>query len=253
MAQLRSIIAYLDALLENHLYLDRSINGLQVEAPAADIRKIGVSVDAGLSVIERAVEEGVNLLITHHGLLYGDLKPITGAFAKKMELLFRNRISLYGCHLPLDGNKDVGNAFCCARYLGLQQLQEFIPYKARTIGVRGQCELPKSFSHFSEKMRLVPGASHFTELPFGVEKISSVAIATGAAAFAIDVCTREGIDLFISGEPTQESFHLAKELKINVLFAGHYATETFGVRAIGDRLERDLGVESIFIDEPTGI
>jgi dinuclear metal center YbgI/SA1388 family protein len=254
MPQLPSVLSYLDSLLDSRLYEDRSLNGLQVEAVGTtEIRKVAAAVDSGLSIIEKAVEAEADLLIVHHGLFWGEQQPITGALAKKIALLQKKRCSLYASHLPLDGNSEVGNGYELGRYLELQHLENFCMHRGMTIGAKGSFEKGRPLEYFSDKLSQIPGYSRQTPLFFGPKNIHTVGIVTGAGSFAITLCPAEGIDLLITGEPKQEAYHLAKDLGVNVLFAGHYATETFGVRALLRRLQRDFDVESYFIDESTGI
>ena len=253
MAQLTSIIQYLDSLLTPANYKDASLNGLQVQASNDSVEKIAVAVDAGQSVLETAVKEEADLLIVHHGLFWGSLEPITGIFGKKIENLLKGRCSLYASHLPLDAHHEVGNNFELARYFELEQLQECFTYEDNYIGVKGICTPARTIEDFITRSSEMIGSSKPLSLPFGPEKIETVGVVTGGAADLIEQCPENEIDLFITGEPKQSAYHLAKELKINALFAGHYATETFGVRALAERLERDFDLETFFIDEPTGI
>lgn len=136
--------------------------------------------------------------------------------------------------------------------MGLTDLEGFLEYKGGFIGAKGRIK-STSMDYFSKKLSSIAGAKEPLVLPFGKEKIASVAIVTGSGAFAISSAAKEGIDLFISGEPKQEAYHLAKELKINVIFAGHYATETFGVAALAKKVADKFDVKTLFINEPTGI
>jgi len=254
MAKLDSLVQLLNNLLPpGEFPEDSAINGLQVEANQKDIRKIALSVDAGLSVIEKAVAQGADLLIVHHGLFWGSSQPIIGAFGKKISLLLSKGCSLYASHLPLDAQNEIGNNFEMARFLGLEQIEGFCEYKGKKIGAKGRLSTPKPFSYFEERAAQMTGASPLVCLPFGKPSISSVGVVTGSAAFALGPAAKEGLDLFVTGEPKQHVYHEAKELGINALFAGHYATETFGVRALGSRLQKNYDVETFFINEPTGI
>ncbi len=254
MAKLDSIVQFLNNLLPPGEFPDDSAyNGLQVEAPQQDIRKIALAVDAGLSVLEKAVAQEADLLIVHHGFFWGTVLPISGAFGRKARLLLTKGCSLYASHLPLDAQPEVGNNFEMARFFGLEQIEGFCEYKGNKIGAKGRLASAKPLDYFSQRANQMVGASPLVTLPFGKSTISSVGIVTGAAAFALESAARDGLDLFISGEPKQNVYHEAKELGINALFAGHYATETFGVRALGSRLQKNYDVQTFFIDEPTGI
>jgi dinuclear metal center YbgI/SA1388 family protein len=253
MVQLHSVIKHLEALLPAQDFSDRALNGLQVEAEREDINKIALAVDSGLSIIESAVAEDAGLLIVHHGLFWGEVLPITGVFGRKIELLLRKGCSLYASHLPLDSNIEVGNGFELGRYLDLEDLKGFCEYNGVTVGARGRCQQPVIIDYFVEKAAALEGCGQPVVLPFGPKKIKTVGIVTGSAWHVIKECHKEDIDLFVSGESSHSAYHLAKDLKINAIFMGHYATETFGVKALQTRLEKYFDISTVFLHEPTGI
>lgn len=253
MAQLNSIISCLDSLLTPSQFADSAFNGLQVDGGESDIRLVAYAVDAGLSVIESAVKAEADLLIVHHGLMWGAQQAVVGPYGKKVELLIRHRCSLYASHLPLDAHREVGNGFELARFIGLENLEPFCQYKGQMIGAKGMVPRGQPLERFVELARSIPGAPNPVVLPFGKKEIQRVGIVTGSGSFALQSAAEDGLDLLLSGEAKQEAYHLAKELKINAIFAGHYATETFGVSALARRLQKDFDVKTIFIDEPTGI
>ncbi len=253
MAQLNSIVTYLDSLLKPGEFQDYGFNGLQLESPRSDIRKVAFAVDAGMSVIEEAVAQDAHLLIVHHGIMWGKPEPICGPYGKKVELLLRSRCSLYASHLPLDAHSEVGNAFELGRFFELQNLESFFEHRGKTIGAKGRFSKARELAELIEKAKSMHGSSLPLALPFGKNFIENVGIVTGSGSEALEACARAGFDLLISGEPKHEAYHRAKELGINALFTGHYASETFGVNALSRRLKRDFDVEIIFIDEPSGI
>lgn len=252
MAKLTSIIAFMDTLLEQSKYQDASQNGVQVGGCDADVKSIAYSVDSGLSIIQKSIDLGVGLLIVHHGIFWDKPLTITGPTKEKVELLLKHKCTLYASHLPLDGNYEVGNAFMLGRFLNVHNLEGFLEYKGATIGARGTINSQK-LNEIVAQISKIPEAGSPLVLPFGKDVINSVAIITGSAAFAIPDVAKAGIDLLITGEPKQEAYHLAKELGINVIFAGHYTTETFGVAALAKKVAERFDVKAIFIDEPTGI
>ncbi len=256
MVKLHSITTYLNSLLEPSAYKDAAYNGLQVEAANENIAKVGVAVDAASSIFEQAAEKDCDLLIVHHGLFWGGhLQPITGRLGSKIRYLLDKNISLYASHLPLDANKEVGNGYELARLLNLEKLEPFCEYEGKLIGVKGQFPSPLTLEEIVELSAALPGRAQTpdTLFAFGPERMTSVGVVTGSGSFAIEACANEGLDLLISGEPKHEAYHLTKELGKNALFLGHYATETTGVRAIAKRLERDFDVQTVFLDEPTGV
>lgn len=246
---------FLNTTLHTDIYTDIALNGLQIESSQHNITRVGLAVDAGLSVIQRAVEQNVELLITHHGVLWGEVQPITGTFAKKISVCLENGLSLYSVHLPLDGHSELGNAAQIASsVLGLQSIQSAYMYKGAPLGVTGSFGETKLLDDITSLLGRCEGALNPPHvLPFGSSKIRKVGIATGSGSSCIKETAQCGLDLLITGESKQEAYHEAKELECNVIFMGHYASETFGVRALGNVLTTKFGVETVWISEPTGI
>ena len=253
MPVLKQVIDFLDGLLAPQDFSDFALNGLQVEAGHGDITHVACAVDAGLSIFEKAVAAKAQLLLVHHGLFWGESAPITGVLAKKLKVLLEGGCSLYSSHLPLDAHLEVGNAARFAAYLGLKEIEPFYPYRGKNIGIRAKVSSPITIEAICEKCAALPGAINPTILRFGKSEIRTIGIATGSGAFAIPYTAAAGVDLLISGEPKHESYHSAKELGVNALFVGHYATETFGVRALAETLEREFRLKATFIDEGSGI
>ena len=251
---IHTIAHHLNKILEIHRYTDMAVNGLQIESPSREVRKIGFAVDAGHSVLEAAADANCDLLVVHHGILWGACSPIVGPLARKLQLCMTRGVSLYAAHLPLDGHEDLGNAAQLARLLGLTDISPAFAYKGATIGVRG------SFSNARTPHEIASQVSHFDGalqpplvLPFGPTQARTVGIATGSATSVIPECADLGVDLLLTGESKQEAYHAAKEFGVNVICMGHYASETFGVRALERVLQRDFRVETCWISEPTGI
>lgn len=251
---IRDIINWLDLTLQPGCYQDMGLNGLQVESPRSGrVAKIALAVDAGLSVIERAVELGADLLIVHHGLFWGQQQPIVGPLAKKIALLLQNNCCLYASHLPLDGHLELGNASQLLEFLGAGNIEPFFHYKGMPIGARGVFTPARSVPEIREQCNAIEGFTTDLALAFGTPDIQSVGVVTGSGSFAIEESHKAGLDLLISGEAKQEAFHEAKDRECNVLFVGHYASETFGLRAIQRRIQEQFQVETTFINMPTGI
>jgi dinuclear metal center YbgI/SA1388 family protein len=253
MVKLHDICAHLDDLLELSRYRDASSNGLQVESRQTDIRQIACAVDAGESVIEQAVRGRVEMLIVHHGLFWGTCNRLVGPLARKCSLLLSHGCSLYASHLPLDGHATFGNGVLFAKFLGLESIAPAFDYAGGPVGVRATTPEPLSLEEVIARCRQLIGVVGPMVLPFGATSIQSIGIVTGSGSFAIEAAHVLKCDLLISGEPKQEAYHLAKEFRQTVLFAGHYATETFGVRALGDHLAGEFGITTMFINEETGI
>ena len=254
METLSTICKQIDSWLDPATYSDAAFNGLQVESERDKIDTIALAVDSGESIIDKAIQAKAQLLIVHHGIFWGNNSaPITGILSRKLAKLLNNELSLYGSHLPLDGHIEFGNAAGVAKLLHAGIDAPFGIYAGGAVGVRATLSTDHSIEEIKTLLARAPGATQMVSLSFGAQKIRSVAIVTGSGSFAIADAAAHGVDLLISGESKQEAYHLAKEYKQSVLFMGHYASETFGVRSIGDALEKKFSVKTIFIDEPTGI
>jgi len=252
MATLKQVTSYLDSLLDHGAYQDRSLNGLQVEA-TTEVTKVAYAVDAGLSVMEKAIEEGADLLIVHHGIFWGEEQAVRGALAKKLSLLFAGKCSLYTSHIPLDAHPTLGNNVLLAQFLGAQDIEPFCRHRGALIGMKGRFPTAVTMESIEQKTQQLIGHTHSLSLPFGNKEIHTVGVVTGSGSFAIQACLDAGLDLLVTGEPKQEAYHAAKEEELNVLFAGHYATETFGVKALAEVLASHFKLNTVFINEETGI
>lgn len=249
---LQELVSDLDGYLKTSSYRDASLNGLQVDGGNARISKIAFAVDAGLSVINEAIECGANLLVTHHGLFWGSEQPITKTHGKRISALIQGACSLYVSHLPLDGHPEVGNGAELAKFIGLTSIFPFCEYEGSFIGAKGSYSTPLSRDEALAKVAKISN-SKILSLPFGPETISTVGVVTGSGSFAIPLCASEGVDLLVSGEPKQEAYHAARDLGVNCIFAGHYATETFGVKALSRYINERFKIDTIYIEHDTGI
>lgn len=243
------------SFLNNELALsefpqDESANGLQVEG-SREIGKIGLAVDACDAVFRKAADLEVDFLLVHHGLIWGGVKAVTGLLRRRIKVLMDHDISLYACHLPLDWHPEHGNNAQLLRILGLGKTGEFGAYHGKRIGYRGRLKREMSFADFSalvdNKLAVQSHAIDFNG------RVKNVGIVSGGGWSALHDAEQHDIDTFLTGEPSHSAYTLAEELKINLIFAGHYATETVGVRAAGDMLARKFSTETVFIDHPTGL
>ncbi len=250
-----AIARFLDTELEVNKFSDVALNGLQIEAASDGVKTVAFAVDSGLSVIEQAIANGAQFLVVHHGVFWGKVEPLVGPWAKKATLCLSNGLSLYAAHLPLDGHPILGNAAQIATtVLSATDVQPDFTYHGNPVGVRARLRSPRDIREIAEMLRLCDGViNEPLILPFGRSKIETVGIVTGSGAFAIPEVAQYGLDLLISGEPKQEAYHTAHELSCSAIFMGHYASETFGVRALQSILEAQFGVHSIWISQPTGI
>jgi dinuclear metal center YbgI/SA1388 family protein len=230
---------------------DPSKNGVQVGG-AGEIKKIAFAVDACLETIRRAAALKADMLFVHHGIFWDDVEPLRGVMYNRVKELIQNNIALFACHLPLDAHPECGNNYGLARALGMQDLEPFGEWKGYTVGVKGTLPAPLSSEEIIDK--LFPGALHdCVVLPFGKEKLVNAAIVSGGGAGQMDQAADAGADVFITGEIGHTQYHYAEERHITVIAAGHYVTETAGVQLLMKKIEREFGIETTFIDVPTGL
>jgi dinuclear metal center YbgI/SA1388 family protein len=251
MAACRDVIGYLDSILDPAAYDDYGPNGLQV--PGRDeIETVATGVSANAELFARAREESVDMVLVHHGLFWaGPPRPLDRGSKRRLQLLFEADLALAAYHLPLDGHLEVGNNALLAKAIGATDLEPFGAHRGATIGVRATLE-PLSAAELVER---VAAATEREPLAFtdGPDPVRSVGIVSGAGADHLDEAIAAGLDAFVTGEPTERSMSRAREAGIHFLAAGHYATETFGVRALGERLAERFGVRHLFIDVPNPI
>ena len=226
---------------------DSSNNGLQVENTGA-VRKVCCGVDASMAFFEEARRRGADFLICHHGMSWGDsLKRIAGLNYRRIAFLVRHNMALYACHLPLDVHPRLGNNAQICLALGLRRLQRFGLHHGLELGFAGQLPRPMPYARFKDRVRTMVGGDLRT-MDFGKTTVRTVAVVSGGAAGEIDEAGRKGIDVYLSGEPALSAYHLAQEYRINAVFAGHYRTEVFGVKAVGALLARKFKVHVEFAD-----
>ena len=245
------IIRYADEYLRTAECGDwpNALNGLQVEN-SGRVSKIGAAVDASTRTFAAAAEKGVDLLIVHHGLFWPGLQPIAGAFGRQIRLLFERNIALYSAHLPLDLHSVVGNNAQLMRALGFEDTEPFFEAKGENIGVRARVSIARDELHSRLEDSLGAPVRMF---PFGPAEIRSVGVVTGGAGGELYAVARQGIDTFITGEAPHSAAIAAEELGMNLLLGGHYATETFGVKALAAHLAQRFEVPWEFIPMPTGL
>jgi dinuclear metal center YbgI/SA1388 family protein len=246
----------LDDLLDTGAYadLDASANGLQVGPADGTVAAVAVAVDAAVETIERAADAGADLLVTHHGISWGGIDRVTGTHYQRIAALVENDLALYVSHLPLDGHQDLGNAAGVADVLDLGNRSPFGDLGGEHVGQRGTATEPYTVDELRETLEgeLDTGGQDVQVLDFGPEAVREVAIVTGSGVDWLDEAVERGADALVTGEGKQQVYHEAREAGIHVVLAGHYATETFGVRALADRIA-EWGPETTFIDCPTGL
>jgi dinuclear metal center YbgI/SA1388 family protein len=245
------LVQWLDTYLAVRDYPDSSFNGLQVEG-AEEVQKVAFAVDSSLSTFEQAAQTGADMLVVHHGLFWGQPLAVTGMHKKRVKFLLDNDISLYACHLPLDAHKEVGNNWGLARILGMSDLQDFALHKGKPIGVKGVFPNPMTLRDIANQIEKELGESVLVHAG-GKLEISTLGIVSGGASWDIVAAANEGLDAFLTGEPKHEVFYEAFERNINALYAGHYMTETVGVKLLEEKVKLEFNLATQFILLPTGL
>jgi dinuclear metal center YbgI/SA1388 family protein len=233
---LPEIVRHIDGYLRIREIEDwpNAVNGLQIEN-SGRVTKIGAAVDVSTRVLTQAAKKQIDFLIVHHGLFWPGLRPVTGALRRQLSLAFENDIALYSAHLPLDVHPKVGNNVQLARLLGLKLTQPFLEEKGQLVGLKARASLPRE--ELARTLRKAVGGP-IKSFNFGPKKTNTIGIITGAAGSEIDRVAREKIDTLITGEAPHWAAVAAEELEMNLMLGGHYATETFGVKALAAHLSK---------------
>jgi dinuclear metal center YbgI/SA1388 family protein len=250
-ASLPEIVKYLDRYLRVRDIGDweNALNGLQIEN-SGRVTRIGSAVDASTRALQEAARKHVDLLLVHHGLFWPGLKPITDVLHRQVKLAFENDIALYSAHLPLDLHSNVGNNARLALALGLKSTSPFFEEKGELIGLKADVSISRE--QLVLKLQKALGGK-LTALKFGPKQTKTIGIVTGGAGGEIYRVAQDRIDTFITGEAPHWAAVAAEELGMNLLLGGHYATETFGVKAMAAHLSKKFGLPFEFIDCPTGL
>lgn len=248
----RELIVYLDRLLDSTNFSDYGPNGLQVQGKN-HIRKLTTGVSACLELFERSVEIGAHAVLVHHGLLWTGLPPeVTGVKYRRLEILLRNEINLIGYHLPLDAHPELGNNALGARGLGCSRLEPFAEVEGRKIGFHGRLTESIDPDQLLDRCNSVFGCDPLAFLS-GPDTIETIGIVSGAGSKALYDAIELGLDVFITGEPSEWVMNVAREAEIHFVAAGHYRTEVLGIRALGEHLANRFGLDVEFIDVPNPI
>ena len=251
MASRDEIVSFLDEYLNIKAFPDKSKNGLQVEGKS-EVNTIAFAVDTTLRTIERAARSKADMMIVHHGIVWGSIDYVTGVTYRRLKALFDAGINLYVAHVPLDAHPEVGNNVQLLKILGLEPKEPFGEYGGITIGYIGEFEKTKPVEEVAQVLAEKLDTTVKT-YEFGVREIRRVGAITGAGGFALEEAKRRDVDLFVLGEFTHANYLTAMDLGISVAVAGHYKTETLGVKALMPLVKEKFDVEVFFIDEPTGL
>jgi dinuclear metal center YbgI/SA1388 family protein len=253
MTRLHSILTALDELLDPAAFSDLGPNGLQVPGPR-DVERVVTGVSAQRALVERAVEERAQLVLVHHGLFWDFLPAgLTPTLAERLRPLFKHDIALAAYHLPLDGHAELGNNAILAERLGCERHEPFGIYRGAAIGRAGTfpgegIAAADLFTRVRELTNREP-----TVFDAGPDRVRRIGIVSGSGADSLPEAIELGLDALLTGEPREHVMADAREAGIHFIAAGHYATETFGVRRLGELLAERFGVEHRFVDAPNPI
>ena len=251
MTHIHQIEGFCNDMLEAGRFDDASFNGIQVET-ARPISVIATGVTASEALIAEAVRAGAQLVLAHHGIFWSGQSPVLrGGMRKRIKLLMDHEMGLIAYHLPLDAHPGLGNNAALGNRLGLTAARPWGKYHGTEIGMAGILapqsadEIVRSLSKMLEREVL-----HFPGEHSSIEKVAIVS--GGAANMALDAA-RDGFHLFLTGEPTETCMHIAAEEGIHIVAAGHHATETMGIKALGDNLAQRFKLRAIHLDLPNPV
>jgi len=248
---LANLVRHCDRLLRTDRFADwdGAVNGLQVQNRGR-VRRIAAAVDASFTTVELAVKAGADLMIVHHGLFWERSHPWTGRKYDLLRLLLDNDVAVYSSHLPLDAHPRLGNNAQLCRALGFRNVKPFFRSKEQFIGFRSKVHLTRD----TLMSRLIAATGAPAKLlPGGPVVCRQIGVVTGGAGGELRQAAREGVDTFVTGEGPHWTFAQAEDLGVNVFYGGHYATETFGVKALAAHLSKTFRLPWSFIDHPTGL
>ena len=250
-ASLAAIVSHCDRTLRTAATgdYDGAANGLQVEN-SGRVTRIAAAVDATLATVKLAIAAKADLLIAHHGLFWTLSHPWTGKKLELMRLLIENNVAVYSSHLPLDAHPKLGNNAQLCAALGFRKLKPFFESHGQTIGFQTVTNISRD--ELAKRLVRATGAKPRL-LPGGAKICRRIGVVTGGAGNELRQAAVEGVDTFITGEGVHWTYGVAEEVGLNVLYGGHYATETFGVKALAAELSKKFKVPWTFVDHPTGL
>ena len=248
---LAAIVRHCDATLRTREVndYDGAANGLQVENRGT-VSRIAVTVDASLATVKLAIAAKADLLIVHHGLFWSPTHPWVGKKMELLRLLVENNLAVYSSHLPLDLHPKLGNNAQLCAALGFKKLRPFFTSHGQFIGSNTQTEISRD--QLAQRLRRAVGGE-VKLLPGGPKICRRIGVVTGGAGGDLKKAAAEGVDTFITGEGPHWTYAVAEELGLNVFYGGHYATETFGVKALAAQLSKKFRLPWTFLDHPTGL
>ena len=255
MVPISSLLDDLDRLLEPSSYSDYGPNGLQVPGPD-EVARVVTGVSAQLELFERAAELDAQLVLVHHGLFWDFLPAgLSRRQLERLRPLLVGGIALAAYHLPLDAHPEVGNNALLADALGCAGHEPFAEHRGRAVGRLGRFGEPEGIpvGELIERVTAACGGREPLLQGAGPERVRRIGIVSGSAADSLDEAVARGCDAFLTGEPREHVMADAREAGVHFIAAGHYATETHGVRALGDRLAERFGIDHVFVDIPNPV
>ncbi len=249
---LTEVLAEANRLLEPQRFEDSCLNGLQVPGPE-EVEKLASGVSANAQLFERAAAAGADLLLVHHGLFWGPgIRAVDETLARRLKILFDAEMALAAYHLPLDAHPELGNNALLAHALGAEHMEPFGAHRGETIGFLATLEAAVTTAALVARVGELTGRTPLV-LGEGPAKVERLAIVSGAGSDYVFEAAAAGAQALLTGEPAERVTATAKELGIHVIAAGHHATETFGIRALGELLAGRFGLEHVFIDVPNPV
>jgi dinuclear metal center YbgI/SA1388 family protein len=252
MNDINAINGFLKNILDPKEMNDIATNGIQVENDG-EIKKISFTVDCSIAAIKKAVENKSQLIIVHHGIFWGKPVPVMHNHRERLKLLLDNNIGLIAYHLPLDCHAIYGNNIQILKKIGIENNIPFGHYKGMQIGFMGDMVEALDIDDICGKLGIKINGETVRYLDFGKKNISRIAAVSGGGGSCFCDAITENADLFITGDAEHELYHTAKENNINLLFAGHYFTETFGVKALCELVRNEFNISTAFSEIPTGL
>ena len=248
---LATVVDHCERLLKTGEFTDWecAVNGLQAEN-RGNVSRIAAAVDASLATLKLAIEQRADLLLVHHGLFWSPSHPWTGKRYGMLRLLLDNNLAVYSSHLPLDAHPRLGNNAQLCAALGLRELKPFFLHKGRNLGFQSAQKIHRD--ELLKRLRLVLRREPIL-LWGGGSMCHRIGVVTGGAGNELKLAAEEGVDTFITGEGAHWTHGVAEELGLNVFYGGHYATETFGVKALAAHLSKKFRLPWMFLDHPSGL
>lgn len=242
---------YLKSYLKADEFTDYCPNGLQIEGKSS-IKKIVTSVSASIELFNKAIEQKADAILVHHGIIWNYERPVyKGSYRERVKLLLDNNINLFAYHLPLDAHPIVGNNAQIAKMLNLELIKPFGDHKGQIIGIKGKIVKTTKEKFFKNVESIVE--RELLVFPYGPNSVTNIGIVSGGAQKEFSQAIAENLDAYITGEVSEHIKYLSQEEKVHYISAGHYATEKFGVKSLGNHLKKKFKIDIEFIDIPNPV